>query len=87
MESITNGVPVWSFSNLAYLYGVSPDFMPGVVMQEGNRHPLVSSWSTMRTRHRTPNPETRIPNPEHNAQPLFVGTPEGRMFHLTSKLR
>jgi len=41
MESITNGVPVWSFSNLAYLYGVSPDFMPGVVMQEGNRHPRV----------------------------------------------
>ena len=40
MEAITNGVPVWSFSNLCYIYGASPDLMPGLVMQEGNQHPL-----------------------------------------------
>jgi hypothetical protein len=41
IESVSNGVPVWSFSNLTYIYGVSPDLMPGIMMQEGNRHPLV----------------------------------------------
>jgi len=41
IESVTNGVPVWSFSNLCYVYGVSPDLMPGVVMQVGNPHPLI----------------------------------------------
>ncbi len=40
MEAITNGAPVWSFSNLCYIYGASPDLMPGLVMQEGNQHPL-----------------------------------------------
>jgi hypothetical protein len=40
MEAITNGVPVWSFSNLCYIYGAGPDLMPGLVMQEGNQHPL-----------------------------------------------
>ena len=29
MEAITNGVPVWSFSNLCYIYGEGPDLMPG----------------------------------------------------------
>jgi len=41
IKAITNGIPVWSLSNLTYIYGVSPDFTPGIVMQEGNRHPLV----------------------------------------------
>jgi hypothetical protein len=41
VEAITNGVPVWSFSNLCYIYGVSPDLMPGTIMQEGNSHPLI----------------------------------------------
>ena len=41
MEGITNGVPVWSFSNLCYIYGVSPDLMPALAMQEGNKHALV----------------------------------------------
>ena len=40
MEAISSGAPVWSFSNLCYIYGASPDLMPGLVMQEGNRHPL-----------------------------------------------
>ena len=49
MEAIANGAPVWSFSNLCYIYGASPDLMPGLVMQEGNQHPrekikLKKSW-------------------------------------------
>ena len=40
LEAMANGAPVWSFSNLCYIYGASPDLMPGVVMQEGNPHPL-----------------------------------------------
>jgi hypothetical protein len=40
MEAISNSAPVWSFSSLCYIYGASPDLMPGLVMQEGNRHPL-----------------------------------------------
>ena len=49
LEAITNGVPVWSFSNLCYIYGGPPDLMPGIVMQEGNQHPvekikLKKSW-------------------------------------------
>ena len=49
LEAISNGVPVWSFSNLCYIYGGPPDLIPGVVMQEGNQHPvekikLKKSW-------------------------------------------
>src|SRR5208337_3193636 len=37
------------FSNLCYIYGASPDLMPGLEMQEGNQHPrekirLKKSW-------------------------------------------
>jgi hypothetical protein len=49
LEAMANGAPVWSFSNLCYIYGASPDLMPGLVMQEGNQHPpekikLKKSW-------------------------------------------
>jgi hypothetical protein len=49
LEAISNGAPVWSFSNLCYIYGASPDLMPGLEMQEGNQHPrekikLKKSW-------------------------------------------
>jgi len=40
VEAICNGVPIWSFSKLCYIYGLGPDLMPGVVMQEGNRRPI-----------------------------------------------
>jgi hypothetical protein len=41
IESISNGVPVWSFSNLVYIYGTAPDLVPDVQMQERNRHSRV----------------------------------------------
>ena len=49
MEAISEGVPVWSFSNLCYIYGASPDLKPGLVLQQDNRHPvdkikLKKSW-------------------------------------------
>src|SRR5215471_15841029 len=40
VEAITDGVPVWSFSNLCYIYGAGPELMPGIVMQRDNQHPL-----------------------------------------------
>ena len=31
IESMSNGVPVYSFSNIMYVYGQSPDFFPDIV--------------------------------------------------------
>jgi heme/copper-type cytochrome/quinol oxidase subunit 2 len=41
IESTVSGVPVYSFSSIVYIYGVSPDILPGIVMQEGNANPKV----------------------------------------------
>ena len=38
VEAHDNGVPVYAFG-YTYVYGVSPDFRPGVVLQEGNNAP------------------------------------------------
>ncbi len=35
VEAHDNGIPVYAFG-YTYVYGVSPDFQPGVVLQEGN---------------------------------------------------
>ena len=40
VESICDGVPVYSFNNLIYVYGQSPDFYPGVKMQKSNDNPV-----------------------------------------------
>ena len=39
IEAHCEGVPVYSLGNITYIYGVSPDLLPGVVMQEGNGNP------------------------------------------------
>src|SRR5690348_15086913 len=39
IESYCNGAPVYSFSNLCYVYGISPDLLPGAEFQEGNINP------------------------------------------------
>ena len=54
VESVCNGVPVYSFSNLVYVYGVSPDLLPKSVVQEGNTRPRVKlrpkkSWEIKRS--------------------------------------
>ncbi len=41
IESTVGGVPVFSFGNLVYVYGQSPDLLPGAVMQRGNTNPVV----------------------------------------------
>lgn len=41
IEAYSNGVPIYSLGNIAYLYGVSPDVYTGVVMQKGNTNPKV----------------------------------------------
>ncbi len=41
IEGYCQGEPVYSLGNICYIYGVSPDFLPGVVMQEGNQNPAV----------------------------------------------
>ncbi len=41
VEAISKGEPVFGLDNMMYIYGVSPDLMPGVVMQEGNDRPPV----------------------------------------------
>ncbi len=41
IESTVGGVPVYSFGNLVYIYGQSPDLLPGAVMQRGNSEGVV----------------------------------------------
>src|SRR5208282_6826189 len=41
IEAIVNGEPVYCLDYMMYIYGISPDLMPGIVMQEGNTHPRV----------------------------------------------
>ena len=40
IEAVCDGVPVYSFSNLIYVYGQSPDFYPGAVYQTNNSNPV-----------------------------------------------
>ena len=49
MEAVCAGVPVYSFGNLIYVHGESPDFYPGARYQEGNQNAvsklkLKKSW-------------------------------------------
>ena len=41
IEAECDGVPVYSLGNITYIYGVSPDPIPGAVMQKGNGNPWV----------------------------------------------
>jgi hypothetical protein len=41
VESMVNGEPVYNFDYMMYVYGVSPDLIPGIVMQEGNTNSRV----------------------------------------------
>jgi len=41
IESRAGGVPVYSFSNLVYVYGQSPYLLPDAVIQRGNTNPVV----------------------------------------------
>ena len=40
IESYCGGEPVYSLGNIAYIYGVSPDLLPDVVLQYGNTNPV-----------------------------------------------
>jgi hypothetical protein len=39
VEAYADGYPVYSLGNMTYIYGVSPELLPGAVMQEGNTNP------------------------------------------------
>src|ERR1700730_2621354 len=41
IEASSNGSPVYSFGNIAYLYGVSPDFYPDAELQAANSNQVV----------------------------------------------
>jgi hypothetical protein len=41
IEAYADGVPVYSLGNIVFLYGVSPDVLPDVVMQNGNTNPKI----------------------------------------------
>jgi hypothetical protein len=41
IEGMVGGVPVFSFGNLVYVYGQSPDLLPGSVIQRGNAKAVV----------------------------------------------
>ncbi|MCL2664994.1 MAG: discoidin domain-containing protein [Defluviitaleaceae bacterium] len=36
VEGFCEGVPIYSLGHITYIYGVSPEFVPGTVIQEGN---------------------------------------------------
>jgi len=40
VEAVCEGVPVYSFSNLIYVYGQSPDLYPSAGLQENNSNPI-----------------------------------------------
>ena len=40
IEAMVDGHPVYSFNHINYVYSISPDLLPGVVMQEGNSNPV-----------------------------------------------
>ena len=49
VEAVCDAVPVYSFNNLIYIYGQSPDFYPDVIAQKNNNNPveklkLKKSW-------------------------------------------
>src|SRR5438445_9397770 len=53
IEAYVDGFPVYSLGNIAYIYGVSPDLLPGAVMQQGNNNPKIKirpkkSWEIKR---------------------------------------
>ena len=75
IESISNGVPIYSFNNIMYVYGQSPDLCPGLKMQEGNTHPvtkikLKKSWEI---KHNYNGAESEITRrtPKNDTQPLL----------------
>ena len=41
VEARVNGEPIYGLDYMMYIYGISPDLMPEIVMQEGNTHPQV----------------------------------------------
>ena len=41
IEAECNGVPVYSLGNIAFIYGICPDLLPGAATQSGNTHPIV----------------------------------------------
>ena len=41
IEAYVDGTPVYSLGNIAYIYGLSPDLLPGAMMQQGNNNPVI----------------------------------------------
>jgi hypothetical protein len=41
VEARVDGEPVYGLDYMMYIYGVSPDLMPGIVLQQGNSNPRV----------------------------------------------
>src|ERR1043165_3564046 len=41
IEAYCDDVPVYSLGNITYIYGVSPDQLSGVVVQEGNENTVI----------------------------------------------
>jgi hypothetical protein len=75
IEGLCNGVPIYSFSNIMYVYGQGPDLRPGLVYQEGNRRPAVKiklkkSWE-IKSNYCGCEHEMTVRTPLNDAQPLL----------------
>lgn len=75
IEGVCDGAPIYSFGNIIYVYGQSPDLAPGQELQEGNKHKpvkikLKKSWEIKHNLCGSEH-EMTVRTPANDAQPLL----------------
>ncbi len=76
IEGTSNGEPIYSLGNITYIYGVSPDLMPGAEIQADNNHPKTKikpkkSWEIKSNLFGAYPPNPSVRTKENDSQPLL----------------